>query len=314
MTETTRKGNFYPKINGMNIAPTKRVLFPEPLAYLNKFFGSAKKPNGLLVGGSYLMTGEPNAGKTSLVLQMADALAGAGHEVIIDSTEMILSEINERRNDFGLRNNISIRSADSDDTQHDVMSLIQGKGKTLFTRDMELMTDIFRKNEELVFDAHPNDGSAFVDDENAKHVICFIDSIQSLHAGEGSLTDLTNRFVKVGQKCRAIIFFVGQVTKGGEAAGSNKIPHLVTGHIHMKVLDNESDNQTRYTHMVKNRAGTANSFSSKLSDTGHQFLCEGNIQTGEGGGSSGDEGEGEGSDDTDGDNDGDSQAENETAH
>jgi predicted ATP-dependent serine protease len=255
----------YPGINTINVPVPRRILFPAPMEHLNTFFGTEHKP-GMLECGSYFITGEQNSGKTTLVLQMADALASAGHDVLVDSTEMILSEINDRRKEIGLTQNISIRGADSDGADDDPTKLFTSYVDNTIGRDTEMLVEFHRRAQILMERGEMGSG---------RSVILFIDSLQSLVGGRGEGLDLVKRTIKLVQRCHGIVFFIGQVTKAGTAAGFNTVPHLVTAHVHLSVLSNEKEDQKRLIHLEKNRAGPANSFITNLGETGHKYMAEG---------------------------------------
>ena len=52
---------------------------------------------------------------------------------------------------------------------------------------------------------------------------------------------------------------VGQVTKGGKMAGSNKLKHMVDAHCHLRIEDSEKSEffQYRVFEVPKNRFGGA---------------------------------------------------------
>lgn len=244
----------YKAVNALEVEPAVRILLPEPLAFLNPFFGSIKRP-GLVRGGSYFITGAPNAGKSSILLQILDAFAAVGHKGTLDSTEMLLAEITDRRNEMRLLNDIDIRGADSDTDDRDIRELITG-GHSSLDRDQEFLLELWRQAQEL-----------------SEHfcVASVVDSIQSMNGGRGETLDFVRRAIAVNQKVKGILFLVGQVRKDGEAAGFKEIPHLTTAHLHIDVFSNGENDQVRSLELRKNRAGPCKTITTKLGELGHSL-------------------------------------------
>ena len=73
------------------------------------------------------------------------------------------------------------------------------------------------------------------------------------------------------QHLGAVLFIIGQVTKNGSFAGFNEMPHLVTCHLHMKVVTNDKEDQTREWETKKNRAGPCDIMHTELRSNGHHW-------------------------------------------
>jgi len=253
----------FPNILSLNIKIPERVKFPSRLNYLNSLFGPEGR-EGLLIGGTYFITGDYNAGKTSLALDMADDLKSDGHHPIYDSSEMIISEIEMQRRRMNLLNGFSIRSSDGngeDTNPTSINDIIMGDEEPLISRDQELLIEFYNRSQQLEKERNGP--------EDNRRVIMFIDSLQSLVPGRGAQAAFVKRAIKVTQLCKGITFIIGQVNKTGAFAGNNSIGHDITAHVHMKVLTNDGKDQARLLFIKKNRAGPSGSIITNLTSTGH---------------------------------------------
>ena len=100
-----------------------------------------------------------------------------------------------------------------------------------------------------------------------KQFFMIIDSLQTLddgHFNSGRITTATaeRSLEMITDYCKenyAIAIVVGQVTKSGKMAGSNKLKHMVDAHCHLRIEDSEKSEffQYRVFEVPKNRFGGA---------------------------------------------------------
>jgi predicted ATP-dependent serine protease len=279
----------------------KEIVIPDRIRFGNDFLGGhldlllgGRHNPGMLVGGSYLLTGQQNSGKTTATMQIGDALTGE-HTTLYHNREMIESEMELIRRRVPLPNGFGLRASDSgidtlnpvqaaemayrvaegldlDDTPPE-KALMRDFIETCELRNAERAANNLRAEQynNIVDISSPN-VTMMPSDEG--RVILIIDSIQALAEGCSEL-ELVNRFIKITQYMGGVVIFIGQATKTGRAAGTNKIPHAVTAHLHLKVVTNDGENnQIREWKVEKNRGGPTGRFYTKLARTGHRYITE----------------------------------------
>ncbi|MCA9397750.1 DNA repair protein RadA [candidate division WWE3 bacterium] len=176
---------------------------------------------GLVPGSVILLGGEPGTGKSTLLLQYADAVASKGHVVYLSGEESV-EQISMRANRLKLNNKSTIQLstiATIDDFFHTIASV--------------------EKAPELVI----------------------IDSIQTVrdassNARLGSLSHVqtvVQRMVEFAKRKRISVILVGHVTKEGSLAGPRTVEHMVD-----VVLYLEGETEKKVLRSVKNRFGSVN--------------------------------------------------------
>ena len=292
--ETSVVAEVYENIKDKKVDTPPRVTLGGNLSFLDELLGGDERP-GLLVGGSYFLTGDPNAGKTTVTFQMADRLTAEGHIVMYNNTEMIESTIKMVQERLDLKHGFGLFACDTDDDcdeeDFDNMldKIVDGTDRDGLTPDVELMKSFIDQCRNL--EKNRGKGGYMADDEKVRlyeeerkkfpglpalpnnddrRVILFIDSVQSLaENSDCNPKEIVYRFDKLAKKLKAIVVFIGQATKQGVFAGSNKLPHKVTTHIHISVVSNEGVNQIREIATKKNRAGPCNFVWTQLTNKGH---------------------------------------------
>lgn len=285
----------YVNIKDKEVETPPRVRLGGKLAFLDELLGGKERP-GLLVGGSYFLTGDPNAGKTTITFQMADRLTAEGHIVMYNNTEMIESTIKMVQERLELQHGFGLFACDTDDNTDDedfdkmLASIVDGTDRDGLTPDMHLMKDFIDQCRYLEqtrgksgYSASDERVKAYEEERKKfpglpplpinnddRRVVLFIDSVQSLaENSDCNPKEIVYRFDKLAKKLKAIVVFIGQATKQGIFAGSNKLPHKVTTHIHISVVSNEGTNQVREIATKKNRAGPCNFVWTQLTQLGH---------------------------------------------
>jgi len=176
-----------------------------------------------------LFTGTPGAGKTTMMLALANSLQGHGAQVIFNTAEESLYQVKMTANRLRLRHPFCVGGETS------VPTLLAGCDK--------------------IREAHP-DRSFFL----------IVDSLQCMHDGHfknGRITTATAErslglLTSYAKEHAVNVIVIGQVTKDGKMAGSNKLKHMVDSHIHLSVESNDEDLRgCRVLETQKNRFGGA---------------------------------------------------------
>jgi DNA repair protein RadA/Sms len=213
---------------GTNIA---EISVPEALRSRKKtglsWFDDAIGGEGFVPSSVMMLTGTPGAGKTTMLLQMADAITKSGHVCLYNTGEESLYQVKMVTERLGLRNGFVV----GQDT---------------------LVGDLLDHADELRA-ANPG-----------KQVFILQDSLQTLDDGKwkdgaNSMTTVraTEMLTDWAKANYGIVAFIGQVTKSGDFAGKQTILHAVDlrGRI---FIDEEKKSETygeRIFEITKNRFG-----------------------------------------------------------
>ena len=175
-----------------------------------------------------MLTGTPGAGKTTMLLQLADAITKSGHICLYNTGEESLYQVKMVAERLGLRNGFVV-------------------GQDTLVTDLLDHADSLQKS-------HPK-----------KQVFVLQDSLQTLddgkygggHTNSMSTVRATEMLTDWAKATYGIVCFIGQVTKGGDFAGKQTILHAVDvrGHLY---IDEEKKSETygeRIFEVTKNRFG-----------------------------------------------------------
>lgn len=176
---------------------------------------------GIVPGSLTLVGGDPGIGKSTLLLQVCQKLAGAGHKVLYLSGEESLRQIKIRANRIGEFNDNLLLLCETN------LSVIEETLK-------EIKPDI-----------------AVIDSIQTMYS-------EEVSAAPGSVSQVresTNLFLQLAKGMNISIFLVGHVTKEGTVAGPRVLEHMVD-----TVLYFEGDRHASYRILrgVKNRFGSTN--------------------------------------------------------
>ena len=178
------------------------VVVPEELKRKHKsgleFFDDALGGGGFTPSAVVLFTGTPGAGKTTMMLELADRLTKSDAVVLFNTAEESLHQLRMTTQRLGLQN-----------------GFVAGQDNSV--------TKILTHCDEI---REANPGKPF---------FLIVDSLQTLDDGffdSGRITSATaeRSLQQITDYCKehfvnAII--IGQVTKSGKASGSNKLKHMV---------------------------------------------------------------------------------------
>tara|TARA_Y100000593_G_C4313002_1_gene339296 strand:- start:311 stop:1063 length:753 start_codon:yes stop_codon:yes gene_type:complete len=201
----------------------KRV--PCGLDYFNAILGG----EGFTPSAVTLFTGVPGAGKTTMMLTLANSLQRAGAEVVFNTAEESLYQVKMTSDRLKLKQPFKVGG------ETRVPVLLEGCSK--------------------VREAAP--GRPF---------FLIVDSLQCMDDGKfntGRITTATAEralglMTSYAKEHAVNIIVIGQVTKDGKMAGSNKLKHMVDSHIHLSIETKDEDLKgCRILETQKNRFGGA---------------------------------------------------------
>ena len=161
------------------------------------WFDDALGGEGFVPSSVMMLTGTPGAGKTTLMLQLADAITKAGHICLYNTGEESLYQVKMVAERLKLKNGFFA-------------------GQDTLVPDLLAHADLLRKQ---------NPG---------KQIFILQDSLQTLDDGKwkdgaNSMTPVraTEMLTDWAKSNYGVVIFIGQVTKSGDFAGKQTILHAV---------------------------------------------------------------------------------------
>lgn len=201
----------------------KRV--PCGLDYFNAILGG----EGFTPSAVTLYTGVPGAGKTTMMLTLANSLQRNGAEVVFNTAEESLYQVKMTCDRLMLKHPFKVGG------ETRVPVLLEGCDKLREAapgRPFFLIVDSLQ----CLDDGHFNTGR--ITTATAERALGLLTSYAKEHA------------------CNVIV--IGQVTKDGKMSGSNKLKHMVDSHIHLSIETKDEDLKgCRILETQKNRFGGA---------------------------------------------------------
>ena len=202
-----------------------RKRIPSGLNYFDTVIGG----QGFTPSMITFFTGTPGAGKTTLMLTLANALQKSGCEVVFNSAEESLYQIKMTAERLELHNPFKLGNVSN------VPMLLKGCDKV-------------RK-------ANPD-----------RPFFLIVDSLQCMDDGHfktGRITAATAErslqlLTSYAKEHAVNIIVIGQVNKSGQMSGSNKLKHMVDQHIHLSIETKDEELKgARILETLKNRFGGA---------------------------------------------------------
>lgn len=198
--------------------------------------------DGIVPSTAALITGLPGAGKTTLMIELADRITASGHICLYNTGEESLYQVRRVTKRLGLKHGfIPSYHRCVDDIKAQLEELAEeNPGKQVF-----VIQDSLQCLEPSRVD--PDTGE--IKKGRPK---------QGLNAQVAATAQLTE-FVK---NTFGVLLLIGQVTKNGDFAGKQAIKHIVDCHLHLGI-DTERKSDTygcRVAEILKNRFGTAGVF------------------------------------------------------
>ncbi|NBZ95420.1 MAG: hypothetical protein EBR40_03150 [Proteobacteria bacterium] len=226
------KMNLSVGVKGLKRGTTiSNIEVPEALRNRKKtgieWFDDALGGEGFVPSSVMMLTGTPGAGKTTMLLQLADAITKAGHICLYNTGEESLYQVKMVAERLGLSGNFVV-------------------GQDTMVEELIAHADTLRK-------ANPK-----------KQVFILQDSLQTLDDGKwangaNSMTAVrcTEMLTDWAKANYGVVIFIGQVTKSGDFAGKQTILHAidVRGRLY---IDEDKRSETygeRIWEITKNRFG-----------------------------------------------------------
>ncbi|MBN1263548.1 MAG: DNA repair protein RadA [Candidatus Pacebacteria bacterium] len=188
---------------------------------------------GLVPGSVILLAGEPGIGKSTLVLQLAEALAGKSNQ---DDPGLKNQTVRDRKTVLYVSGEESLAQIK---IRADRLELKTDKGLYLSETDVEMIGEQIR---------------------TFKPEVAIIDSIQTLStddlaAAAGSVSQIREtaaRLIRMAKDLSVSVILIGHVTKEGVIAGPKILEHMVDAVI---TLEGEKFANFRVLRATKNRFG-----------------------------------------------------------
>ncbi|NBH72580.1 DNA repair protein RadA [Clostridiaceae bacterium] len=177
--------------------------------------------SGIVSGSLVLVGGDPGIGKSTLLLQVCQKLASAGHKVLYISGEESLKQIKLRANRIG-----------------------EIRGELLFLCETNL-DDI----EEAIKKVSPQ--VVVIDSIQTM----YRDDVSSAPGSVSQVRESTNILLQIAKGMGVSVFIVGHVTKEGVVAGPRVLEHMVDTVLY---FEGERNASYRILRGVKNRFGSTN--------------------------------------------------------
>ena len=216
---------FGSSIQEITVPDALKKRIPCGLDYFQAILGG----EGFTPSAVTLFTGMPGAGKTTMMLSLANALQRRGAEVVFNTAEESLYQIK--------------------------MTCDRLKLKQPFKVGGETRVPVLLEGCDKLREAAP--GRPF---------FLIVDSLQCLDDGKfntGRITTATaeralSLLTSYAKEHACNIIVIGQVTKDGKMSGSNKLKHMVDAHIHLSIEVKDEDLKgCRILETQKNRFGGA---------------------------------------------------------
>jgi len=173
---------------------------------------------GLVPGAAVLLGGEPGVGKSTLLLQVAGALAAGGGSALVASAEESLEQVGLRANRLGIDDpNVFLAS------ERDIDAIITAAGE--ITPDLLIVDSI------QAVTAAEVDGSP---------------------GGVAQVRESAARLVHFAKETGVPVVIIGHVTKDGGIAGPKLLEHAVDVVLY---LEGEAERGLRLLRSLKNRFG-----------------------------------------------------------
>ena len=193
-----------------------------------------------------MFTGTPGAGKTTMMLIMADSLAKQGKLVVFNTAEESLHQVKMVVERLGLKNGFMVGQETHTPTLIEKCDAIRNK----------------RGNKN-------------------KQFVLIVDSLQCMEDGQYNYINsrtperVLQQITEWAKANYTMAMIVGQVNKGGQMSGTNKLKHMVDAMLHLDVERKDKDLEgCRTLEALKNRFGGCGvTFFLSLNDRGFEEVA-----------------------------------------
>jgi DNA repair protein RadA/Sms len=176
---------------------------------------------GIVPGSVLLIGGEPGIGKSTLMLQISDALSRKGLRVLYNCAEESVYQVGLRAKRLGI------------------------DGKNLILLSESSLDASINLYDEIRPDVFITDSIQAVKDESVETQAGTISQIKLC----------TSKIIDIAKRDNTVAFITGHVTKEGVLAGPKTLEHMVDGVFY---FEGERDGMVRILRAVKNRYGDTN--------------------------------------------------------
>ena len=202
-------------LGGVEIADEQRLL--TGISEFDRALGG-----GIVAGSMILIGGDPGIGKSTLMLQAARNLTGAGHTVLYVSGEESLKQLKMRSERLG------------DSHAAEIMAVAETNIEAVVA-----MADAMRP-EAMIVDSIQTMASA---------------DFSSAPGSVGQVREATMRLMAMAKQSGVPVFLIGHVTKDGTIAGPRIMEHMVDTVLY---FEGDKNQVFRILRAVKNRFGSTN--------------------------------------------------------
>lgn len=228
------------RFSDIKVPAALRAVLKTGWDYIDALFtGSGIRPSTCC-----MVSGLPGGGKTTICLQLANALAAEGHVVVFNSIEECDSQVKMRLEDMGMNDLLNPRADAFFSNFYDIAEVLAYADKIRSTHK-------------------PKPGKGF---------FLFVDSLQCLerHTGKrgrpaSELQQQCDAMWDIAAWCKenmTVAVVISQVTKNGEFAGKQEVKHAIDVHLEL-VMDTDRKSEThgqRICSASKNRYGPSGLF------------------------------------------------------
>lgn len=239
-------------INDIKVPDHLRVRIDTGLDFLNFVKSGDAEEQGLVPGEAILFTGTPGAGKSTLSLQLADALTRSGHTVLFNGVEESPAQTKMTYERLGLKAGFNIRNSIFVDKPTGPKDLIDRVGDNYLLHHLQDVHATYSREH----------GRKNI--KNRPHMVLIVDSLQGMNDGKYGFASNSKTPVRVLEElCNfaktnfVTVIAIGHVGKSGEFKGDNTLLHMADSHLHLHIdVDPKSDTEgCRLLECRKNRFG-----------------------------------------------------------
>lgn len=234
---------------------------------------------GLVKGSLVLLGGEPGIGKSTLILQLCNKLAGSYNKSDINGNRIVRSDNKIAGNGNKTAESDNKLASEGDKTAGD-----ENRGIVLYVSGEESAEQVKLRADRLNID---NDNIMFLGETDIdaietqildiKPKLVIIDSIQTMFSNEitsapgtvSQVREITARIMKCCKQNQITTIIIGHVTKDGNIAGPRILEHMVDTVLY---LEGERYFSYRILRSVKNRFGSTNEIG--MFEMKNEGMCE----------------------------------------
>ena len=234
---------------------------------------------GLVKGSLVLLGGEPGIGKSTLILQLCNKLAGSYNKSDSNCNRIVRSD-----NKIASEGNKTANEGNKTASEGDKIAGDENRGIVLYVSGEESAEQVKLRADRLNIN---NDNIMFLGETDIdaietqildiKPKLVIIDSIQTMFSNEitsapgtvSQVREITARIMKCCKQNQITTIIIGHVTKDGNIAGPRILEHMVDTVLY---LEGERYFSYRILRSVKNRFGSTNEIG--MFEMKNEGMCE----------------------------------------